>query len=140
MQSEFPAANNTKTIRECRRLIHKAKKDNNIIIVLEYEDYNTTLPQLTKLLINYPQAYYVTKSIDNGSKDVSNLIWKRGLKITDITVCGVNSDACVKETSASLAEMGYTINIVKKACNTDCTYFAKEIWKAYPTHPNLRKV
>lgn len=138
MQSGFSAAHNKRTIAACQKLILKAKKDKALIIVLEYNGHGHTLPQLVELIEDYPNRHFLVKTQDDGSFDVHNFLTAKGIRIMGINVCGVNSDACVQFTSETLAEMGYNVFVIKKACNT---YHKRgKGWNEYAKLDNLRKI
>lgn len=138
MQKSFEASCDPKTIEECKALIGQAKSNKEPIILVEYKGSGSTLRQLTKLLTQYPHKHIVKKRCDDGTKEVNDYIFKKRLKINEFKVCGVNSDCCVLETSTGLARLGYQINIVKKACNTD--WNPEKAWGKYPKLPNLRQL
>lgn len=130
MQIGFDESKSKRVIRECQKLIRQAIKDKNKIIVLEYEDYGKTIPEL-KILLNHHKVKYIVKKIDDGGDPVHSHIQKRNWKITEIQICGICLSACVKATSERLADMGYEVVVIKKACDKE---FYKEL---LPQHKNL---
>lgn len=130
MQIGFDESKNKRVIRECQRLIKQAIQNKDKIILLEYESYSETRKEIKDTLAKY-RVKYITKSIDDGGDYVHSHIQKRNWKVIEIKVCGVCLSACVKATSERLADMGYEVVVVKKACD-------KEFYdNALPRHANL---
>ena len=139
MQDEFPSSKKHQTICECIKLICRAKLNLEPIIVLEYVNFGNTLTRLSRMLSRYDRRYLVKKNDNDGSDEIHDFVVKTKLGITDFTICGVNLDACVQETATGLAEIGYNVKVVKKACNTDgprC--FSESGWRNYPKMANLK--
>lgn len=135
MQTGFSSSRNPTVIRGCQQLILNAKKTKCKIIVLEYKDFGITLDSIKKSLGNY-RTKYITKKDDDGSKEVYTYIKKNKWVVNKITVCGVCLTACVKETSEGLAELGYSISVIKKACDKPFWYHPDHM----PNHKNLTLV
>ena len=139
MQEFFTASKKQRTINECVKLIQEAKKKRQHIILVEYTSFGNTLSQLTNMLSKYGKLHKIEKATDDGGDNVHRYILKEKLNISSFTVCGVNSDACVRETSERLAELGYNIVIVKSACNTTLHWCGKN-WSLYRKLKNIKKI
>lgn len=120
MQFSFSASRNPKTIRNCEKQILQAMKNKCPIIFLEFKDYGPTLPELATLVESYNKAYFLTKSENDGSEEVLELLKKKRLPRRTFKVCGVNTDFCVLETVSGLLCRFKRSNIavIKSACNT----------------------
>jgi nicotinamidase-related amidase len=138
MQQEFPTAHKPKTIAECQKLVRQAKRNQDVIIVLEYKGYGSTLSPIKRTIGEYPNCYFVFKTCDNGGWEVHKALTERGIKVDKILVCGVNSHACVQDTATCLAgSHGYQVEVIKKACNHGNV---GKVWSEYPKLANLRKI
>ncbi len=123
MQPSFDAANCVKTITEVILEIEYARKTNEPIIVLEFEDYGETHEDIMKALEGYDNYKIVTKPDNDGSTEVIEAVNKFGLHHDNLTfhVCGVNFHACVSDTVCGLAyDFGVekeNLNVIETACN-----------------------
>ncbi len=54
---------------------------------------------------------------DNGHRKATGLgAWLRGLGVTEVYVCGLATDYCVKATALDAAELGFKTHVVEDAC------------------------
>lgn len=122
MQPSFTAARDKKTIKNCAREILNAIRLGHHIVFLEYEGERPTHDALINLCVkaNYCRFTRVGKYEDDGSAAVFSLL-KDELSYSKakpkFTVCGVNTDACVKRTVAGLAKRAKMVYVVRDACN-----------------------
>jgi nicotinamidase-related amidase len=135
MQRCYEAARDEETQKNIEEQIKKFKKEELPIIFVEYthyrEGYGTcrTLPCLTSLVKNYGKAFVVTKYDDDGATELYTFFTQINLdycggweaRIKEIVVCGVNLNACVKETIDSLSELmpKTKMTVMKECCNSN---------------------
>lgn len=119
MQGHFASAKNDYTIRNVITSIKKAKKDNAVIIVLEYFGCGPTLSRIKKHLNGYDKVTYAMKSSDGGGEEVIDKMHFKNIDfIQNIRVCGVNISFCVSETVRELVDdYGKNVEVIKRACN-----------------------
>ena len=134
MQHLFQAANDPTTIANCQRLINNAISRQEFIIFLEFFRWGKTLPELTSIIPkDYKFCVTVAKFMDDGSSYVWDLLENNmALQEKDITVCGVNLNACVESTVIGLEEkiaaneLPTKIHLVSNACNSNMGHAYKE--------------
>lgn len=117
--SHFSAAKHTSTILNCQKEIKSAIQNNSYIFFIEYELCGPTDLSLTDLTYSYENKYFITKYHDDGAPEIKNKIIELRIKNPLLKLCGVNTDACVKMTAYGLIDLGYSVNLIKKACHTD---------------------
>jgi len=132
----FDAAYDPNTVRNCRELIRNAIKHNIQIVFMEYKGCGHTHPDLVELVESYDKVAYVVKSEDDGGCYFHNRHDKEKWKFMKIQVCGVNISACVQATVETLIDIGYDVEVVRKACNGPSEY-AHDEFDHYPSAPNL---
>jgi len=99
----FVAAQKEDVIDGCRRAIKKAIENKNPIIFLEfYGGRGPTATELTSLTDGYDRAFFLSKSEQDGSPQVTKLMRQKKLPKKKIKVCGVNTSACVLSTVKGL--------------------------------------
>lgn len=135
MQSYFPAANNPDTIAAVEDEIRQAIQNGYFIVILEYLDCGRTIGSLMKELEGYSDYKVVTKSRDDGSEEVKKACDVRGLAPANISVVGVNTGACVRQTVEGLCRKypASLVSVIAKACNTEGSYN----WSNFPSLKNV---
>lgn len=120
MQEAFPAANNSKTIKACQKLINAAKENNEPILFVEFKYCGATLKELTTLTEDYSFVSTIEKDSDSGANEIENFFTRCRIRPKHLVFAGVNTDLCVRATILDLLRARkYNISLVKKACNSD---------------------
>ena len=117
MQEGFDSAKDPRTIKNCQQLIRQAIEDEIQIVLMEYENNGYILTQLTDLIKVYPKVTFLSKDEDDGGKIFDQCVSNKKWSFKNIQVCGVNIDACVKDTVRTLVYKHYNVQVVQKACN-----------------------
>ena len=119
MQPYFEAVTD-KTVNQVIKLIKTMKEENSFIVVLEYYNCGNTHQRINEELHGYDNSRYMTKSFDDGSNEVLKSLGRKIKAKKKITVCGVNTQACVYRTVMGLREElpNSEITVMKSACNT----------------------
>jgi nicotinamidase-related amidase len=122
MQPYFTAGLKRRAHDNCAIQIKKAIKDRAAIIFVEYRGYGNTSRSLKSLIrkASYDRQYKVTKTTDNGGKEIAALIKKERLAASRIKVCGVNTDACVHASVLGLRKhlAASKIEVIAAACDS----------------------
>jgi nicotinamidase-related amidase len=129
VQPEFKAAK--PIIPAVLDAIKIAKRNSELIILLEYEGYSESYAELRRLLRGYPYFLTAKKKIDDGCRSALDAAGAAGYSVERcrwIKVCGVNTTYCIKSTVKSLSKElpNKQITILSKACN--CCYANKFKW------------
>lgn len=119
MQPKYSASNDLKTILQVARLIKKAKKLDQKIFFVEFGLDEHTHAPLIELVYDYGKRFTVIKNDMCGSKEIAKQCQISGFTPSELIVCGVNTDACVRFTVEGLARdmPGTKVTVVKRACN-----------------------
>ena len=118
MQPAFPAAKDVETVTNCLDLIQAFKNENKRIVVVEFDGYADTHPELNAALKGYAKVERVKKEYDDGSYVLLRLLESPRYHIT---ICGVNLAACVARTVKGLLGKGFSkVDLVANACNDAC--------------------
>lgn len=131
MQTKFPASRHKRALLNCAREITRAKRAHQRILFVEYADQGPTRQDLTDLVIcpcdsiscrqGYDRFGIVKKYGDDGSNAILEYLkeFKRDTGKLSLTVCGVNTDCCIKWTVLGLAQKrkDAKIRVVKDACH-----------------------
>jgi nicotinamidase-related amidase len=119
LQTNFKSASDPILIKIVNIEIEKAKRENIPIITVEYIGEGNIVDSIKINLIGYSKLHSVSKTGDDGSQEVHDLLRKIGFNFGQIYVCGVNTDACVRDTINSLYNLNanYRINIISNGCN-----------------------
>lgn len=118
-------------------LIREAVKADSLVVFLEFCD-QPTLPRLMNQVQRYDQFVVEQKFQCDGSDKVIAAC-KRGLYDTSaFVVCGVQTNACVRDTACWLgALMPFSeIEVVREACG----HAGGNHWDKFPTGRNVRTV
>jgi hypothetical protein len=135
MQSDFPAARNSRTVASVKEEIRLAVQNGHFIVILEYFGCGQTNSSLMKELQGYKNYRVVIKSDNDGSAEVKEACEKMGLAPAKFNVVGVNTDACVESTVTGLTSKYPTslVAVIAKACNTIGGYQ----WSNFPSLKNV---
>jgi nicotinamidase-related amidase len=148
MQYEFDSSN--AVLGPVCKLVDAAIDNNETIIVVEYAcnlDHNEENPesacqcrthsQIMNRLASYPHTVKVIKENDGGGDEVIAAIDEFS---PVVDVCGVNTDACVRDTVTRLARKvpSSEFRLVLEACNS--SWFGQHNPKAHDWIDNHRNV
>lgn len=142
MQPGYPAALDAVTQWFVKQEIQKQLEQNLPVILVEFDahEMGETLQPLRDLLAGYKRLKVVSKSQNDGSKEViAACRILSGNNSFSLRVCGVNSDACVLETVQGLSEKLPLTSIVvpQDACNC-LTGKDNDVWvEDFPALPNV---
>lgn len=140
MQPGFEAAKDSLTIYAVRKQVKAAMALNLRIVLVEYDAHEMghTLPEIMQLVEGYKHLLVASKSIcrslskDDGSLAILKAIYASGIMTEDFILCGVNSDACIKDTVNGLVQWLPQCRILlpQDACNSvngkDCSVWHNE--------------
>lgn len=117
------------------KAIKYAKKDNDRIIVVEFDRTSATYPEIMKVLKGYEKHSVVTKSDVDGSRQVMSILPRKQEFV--LNVCGVNLNACVYYTVKGLLKHKAvkSVNLLLPACND--LFEGRDLGK-YPKHKKLK--
>ena len=120
MQRHFRAARPLWLIRNIVVKVKKYIERNEPIIILEYEGDGPTVRQILKAVKMYKNCFITEKYGDDGGKELSEVIDKQDLNISEFEVCGVNLDACVVSTVTTMAwdNPHISVNVILNCCNS----------------------
>jgi len=123
MQPGFRSAKGKRVRQNCRREIDQAVKEEAHIVFLEYNGYDSTMPELTNYI--HEKCYFRQKFSDDGSEEVMNEVHLNRLP-KHFKVCGINTDCCVLATVRGLTARFpmATIEVVADACDSDWNHFS----------------
>lgn len=139
MQIGFHSANNPYTISNVVREIKQARKRKAGIVMVQYENSGCLIRDVERATRNYSNIDFVWKNCNDGWVDVYHSIENNCFDLRNLTVCGVNADACVAETvfSLSINLPESTIELVEDACNTDGAQWKRDIFDWVNELPNV---
>lgn len=122
MQPGFKAANDCLVRWFVKQEIKRAIAGGRPIIVCEFDPHEMghTDPELIALLKGYTPVVVLTKSDDDGSKEIEEACHKHGFSLGRFRVVGVNSDGCVLASVAGLVDRlpDCQVTVVEDACNS----------------------
>ena len=120
MQRKFEAANSLQTIKAVKRLILKAIQDNAHICFAYFIKYGPTHRELTSLTRDYPNTSFVKAAQNDKSWSILKRFRMDNIRPAFVKTCGVNTDACVYETTLGLGLKlpKSQVLLIKPACNT----------------------
>lgn len=114
MQPGFSTASrNWYTLACVERLILCAVSEGRAIVVLENEPWRhgRTYWRLLRHLVGYEHVAIEEKTVDDGSAQVIRACEELGFDVDDFEVCGVHTDACVKDTVRGIARRWANANV-----------------------------
>lgn len=134
MQPVFEASRKPDVVVGVTKQILTAMQNNWPIIFLEFKGSGQTHPGLLKLTKGYRRKARISKTADDGSKEVIQTIRRREFSDENLVVCGVNIDACVWDTvHGLLKKLPARVSVVKEACGT----MSKFDWRLMMRHSRL---
>jgi hypothetical protein len=136
MQRDFDAANEASTMAAVEQAIVDAIRSHQPIVVLEYKRCEPTHSSLMEHLDGRYDRFAVKVKPDNdGSIEVLDVCEERGFGTHQFLVCGVNTDACVKDTVTGLSKRvpNSQIEVLKEACSCGYPYD----WEKFPQLSNV---
>ena len=138
MQVSFPAACEPNVVIAVTREIMEAKQRGEPIILVEYKGCGPSHSEFYNILKGYPYKSHICKSDDDGSREILRAIRRRKFDHSELRICGVNFDCCVKHTVEGLLHQSphSRITVVKSACGSEWDVDVNE----YEKHPNLNMV
>lgn len=113
----FLSSRDPNTISHIIRQVEMAKRHHWGIIVVEYVGHGRTNNKIMNALIGYDRWVKTTKAHDDGSKQVLLAAAKNLYEMKRFRVCGVNINACIRETTMGLAKKA-EVHVMKHACNS----------------------
>lgn len=119
MQPCYKASNFKRVCRTVAKEIKLAIEKRRPIIVVEFDAgglYFPTHAWLLEMVQEYNRFQLVTKSGDDGGREVLNCIRNQGYRMP-VKVCGVNWEACVFETVKTLSKHG-KVQVVREGCGS----------------------
>lgn len=119
MQLCFETARDQNIIYIIGGEIEYAKAKNYDIIVVESKHQGPTISYLKNLIQDYRQFACATKDQNDGSLVIKNALKNNRFDNSELYVCGVNIEFCVKDTVIGLIKKfeNSKIKVIKPACN-----------------------
>lgn len=122
MQPYFPTSQPHWLVEAVIKEIKRARKRGEPVILLEYAGwgvYGSTDSRLLACLLGYRKKFVAEKYRDNGGPEVVELIETHNLPHEKIRICGVNVNACVRQTTQHLTTHlpESRVKLVLEACN-----------------------
>lgn len=110
-----------RVIRACVREIKKARKRRDDILFVEFVGYGETHCELRAAAGRYRRKFTCHKVTDNGAFTIARAVQQHDIAHQHFVVCGVNADACVRETIGGLIDRypAAEITAVADAINCD---------------------
>ncbi len=120
MQPYFTAARGKRILANCQKEIQTARKLNNYILFVEYENCGRTDQRLIDLVNGYHKTLTVVKNDDDGSWELQKALRYLQQHKKPLKVCGVNTDMCVYDTVYGLLKVmpWIKIKVVEDACDS----------------------
>lgn len=137
MQTGFLGDSDQWVIQNVEQQIVHAVQHGWRILVLEFEDYGETHPDLKRHLVGYPRAHILTKGVRDGSPQMVAEEVRQQVTTWHYVVCGAYADQCVAATAERLAiaRPCAWVEVVTYACKP---YEQDFTWASFPTQPNIR--
>ncbi|MBI1266828.1 MAG: isochorismatase family protein [Cryomorphaceae bacterium] len=119
MQPDFSAAKSPDTVSFVESAVVQAVNEGWKVVVLEFDGYGKTHHSIMSLLSGYSEVEVCIKTVDDGSREVLGAVRRRHWSPKLVRVVGVNSHACVQDTTLGLARLrpDFEIEVLKKGCN-----------------------
>jgi hypothetical protein len=102
MQDSFPAALHQSLRSNIGKQIILAKRRQAPILLVEYHNEGSTLPDLKSKINGYKGCYTVTKKEDDGSTEILGFLAEFPRFVPTWRVCGIHLDCCVWDTITGL--------------------------------------
>jgi len=121
MQPYFGAArNNRKLINRIKKEIEQAKKINNHIMFVKFQECGEITRSLWNAARNYPHKSVVCKMHQDGGHVLFGALSSLSLQKTPLRVCGVNTNQCVEDTVKTIAKyypQNLRIEVIANGCS-----------------------
>ena len=119
MQPHFFNARSPALQDEIVLLIEEAKRNNSPILFLRYATFGAVASRLLDAVKDYDEVYHTDKNHDNGSPEVLEVLDYCRLKPAKISVCGINTGACVLKTARGIAikRPNIIVEVIARGCN-----------------------
>ncbi len=141
MQPGFKASQDAITQWFVKQEVTRAREEGRPIIIVEFDahEMGETYESIKSLAEGYDRAVTISKSSDDGSKEILKACEAKGFSTQTFRMCGVNSDACLLESIQGLVEKlpECRITVVQDACNC-LTGKANDVW--YEDYPAISQV
>ena len=98
MQPYFDASNEPWLLNNVLAEIKKAKKNNDYIIVLEYDGCGETHPDIIKACDGYNRYYHEVKSSQSGAPNIIFIMRENNIQADHFIIVGVETESCILET------------------------------------------
>lgn len=129
MQPCWPAANDPTTIKQVKRAVRKARRQNNPIVLfhipylsaMDEEGYPPVRKDIRRLVRGYKLAKEITKgAFEDGASKFIALSERKGFSLKRVRVCGVNTSGCVYAFVSGMVEElpKCKIKVLTGACNS----------------------
>lgn len=138
MQPCYAASSFKRVRRAISKEVQLAKSKSRPIILVEFDagqEYAPTHEWLMEMIQDYHRFRLVTKSQDDGGKEVIECIRSNRFRMP-VKVCGVNWDACVFETVLTLSKYG-RVQVVKNGCGS---WKKRYDWRLYDGLSNVEVI
>lgn len=100
-------------------VVEKAKAQERLVMLVQYQGEGPTNIRVRKALAGYPHRTTVYKKHNGGAVEILNRLERLQPGTKSLTICGINLDCCVLETVQGLVWRGYICRIVREAtCNS----------------------
>jgi len=128
MQRYFSASCSRRVQDNVIRAIEHAKRNRYGIVLVEYDGNGATHQVILNACRRYKKFYRVTKTQDDGSREILSAVAEFDLPLTHFMLCGVNLQYCVRDTAIGLARQGNNcrVTVLEPACaGFDCSIDTK---------------
>ena len=98
MQPYFDASNEPWLLNNVISAINKAKKNNDYIIVLEYEGCGETHEDIIQSCSKYDRYYRSVKTSQSGALNILSIMQQNNITADHFIIVGVETESCILET------------------------------------------
>jgi nicotinamidase-related amidase len=101
--------------------IAKFKSNGFPIFLIEYDRCGPSYSEIYDSMVGYTNLHFLKKNDDGGGKHILDKAKRDRVRLSNVTICGVNICYCVKETAAELVEFGNVkVKLAKSASHCSC--------------------
>lgn len=136
LQPDFTASKKPSIIKAAQEEVRRAIRFNYGIVFLEYDGFGDTLPEVKRLASGYKNQITILKDDDDGGHDVVDGVFKNGLKLNQVRVCGVNTDMCVHDTIRTIVNLSPASKIIIR--KDGCGSSAKNDFTKFKNYKNVK--
>ena len=128
MQPYFDASNEPWLLNNVLAEIKKAKKNNDYIIVLEYDGCGETHPDIVQACDGYSRYYHEVKSSQSGALNILSIMQQNGITADHFIIVGVETESCILETVEGIVQgvPNSKVTVIEDAINSqfagDCDH------------------